>query len=221
MIYFVVCIIIGNMILLNLFMAILINNFVQSRENYLESHSKNLLTYSLETWKTKAERFFENIQKKTRNFLQNDEEIEKAVSKIENEFPLEITEKYIGCDSYQSYFDYRLFPICLNGENKEKNVPEAGGPVPVLEQKAGNVVRGRSFFLFDSGNRFRRWLFDNVFGRKYYRMIFIVAQVLSAFFLVFVDPLKPLNSGFNLFLVYLRGVTFGSNFRSSEWRSSF
>ena len=201
LIYFILLVILGNMILLNLFLAVLINNFVQSREHYREDTHKQLLTYSLQAWAAAIRAHLKALQHKTSKILNGGapSALARTRSKELEARLLRPPEAPRGCAKYLQSFDLGLFPLSLQ-PSPEDAAPETADGVLARKYSSKAQLAGTALFLFSPTNRFRRFLFRWVHGNRV-RNLFLCLGVFSSAIMVFLDPLSSPRSGLNLALV--------------------
>lgn len=201
-----VLVLIGNMILLNLFLAILINNFVESRKNYRDDGKKNLLAYSLESSISQFKFYLDKVTDKTKQILKvNDADLKKSPSMALQEELLRAVELPQGCEEYLKNFDYRLFPTTIDlDSNFYAKLQKSSAMLLTKNTRLVHLV-GRSFFLFSNENRFRLFLFKWM-NHENYKKLFMYTAVISAIFPIFYDPLSSTREGANLAFEVLRQV---------------
>ena len=201
LIYFILLVIIGNMILLNLFLAVLINNFVHNRENYKDENTKNLLTYSLQASVNRLKIYFLKIKKGGSDLLnrENRDTMRKSPTIEMEERILKDFEPPEDGSNYSKNYDYRLFPVTINVDSDLKDRLEQGDGL--LTKKYTRIVKlvGKSLFFFSNENSFRLFLFKWVY-HKVVRNTFLILGVVSSLMLIFSDPLSSPNKGLNSFI---------------------
>lgn len=195
------------MILLNLFLAILINNFVESRKNYKDDGLRDLLEFSLEGSISQVQRYIKVVKAKAVSIFNREEDVlQKSPTMEIQEEMLKEVELPPGCEGYHKNFDYRLFPVTIGPESTHYNVLKKSDTI--LTRTRTRIVRltGRSMFIFSNHNKFRLWLFKWL-NHKVFKRGFMYLASLSAFLYMFFDPLSDPKKNGNLALWILNQVS--------------
>jgi hypothetical protein len=190
--------------MLNLFLAILINNFVESRKNYTENGKKDLIAFSLESSIHQFKFYLQKVKEKTKQILKvNDTDLKKSPSLLLHEELLQEVELPPGSEDYHKNFDYRLFPVTIDLDSNFYHKLQKSSAI--LLKKGTRVINliGRSLFIFSNSNRFRLFLFKWMTHHRL-KKAFMYTAVISAIFPIFNDPLSNPKGGANLAFEVLR-----------------
>lgn len=194
------------MILLNLFLAILINNFVESRKNYKDDGKKDILTFSLEGSISQVQDILKVLKEKTcKIFNRVEEGIEQSPTIEVEEQMLREVDLPRGCEDYHKNFDYRLFPVTIDLHSDHYS--KLQNSESMLTRTSTKVIRltGKSLFVLSNTNRFRLFLFKWLNHKTFKRSVMYVASC-SAILYIFVNPLNDPRKTGNLALWILNQV---------------